>query len=110
MGGKVRVATSDYGAKVIFECADGTFGGVVAVGVWGYKLEVNILFVEGYLHGVGALVVKDVESGGCTMMAFVSVACRPGCSDLQVLAVFENVGVGGVGVVVIEDENVFIPA
>ena len=35
MGGKVRVATSDYGAKVIFECADATFGGVVAVGVRG---------------------------------------------------------------------------
>ena len=38
------------------------------------------------------------------------VACRPGCSDIQGLPVFEKVGVDGVGVVVIEDEDVFIPA
>ena len=38
------------------------------------------------------------------------VACRPGCSDIQGLPVFEKVGVDGVGVVVIEDEDVLIPA
>ena len=35
----------------------------------GDKLEVNVVFAEGFLHCVGALVVEDVESGGCTMMS-----------------------------------------
>ena len=68
LGGKVGVPRGDSGAKVIFECADCTFGGVVEVGVRGNKLEVNVVLSEGFLHGVGALVVKDVESGGCTML------------------------------------------
>ena len=63
MGGKVWVARSDSGAKMIFECADHTFGGVASVGVRGDKLEVNVLFEEGFLH-----VLEDVEIGGCTML------------------------------------------
>ena len=42
---------------MIFECVDCTFGGVAAVGVRGDKLEINIVFAEGFLHGVGALLV-----------------------------------------------------
>ena len=38
------------------------------VDVWGDKLEVNVIFAEVFLHGVGALVVKDVESWGFTML------------------------------------------
>ena len=68
MGGKVGVARGESDEKMIFECADRTFGGVAAVGVQGNKLEVNVVLSEGFLHGVGALVVKDVESGGCTML------------------------------------------
>ena len=64
MGGKVRVARSKSGAKVIFECADCTFYGVVTVIIRGDKLEVNVVFSEGFLHGEGALVVEDVDSGG----------------------------------------------
>ena len=48
---------------MIFECADRTFGGVAVVGVRGDKLEINIVLAEGFMHGVGALVVDDVESG-----------------------------------------------
>ena len=36
--------------------------------------------------------------------------CRPGCSDLQGLPNFEKVGVDGVGVVVVEEKYVLIPA
>ena len=63
LGGKVRAARSESGAKIIFVCADFTFSGVSAVGVWGDKLEVNFLFAEGFLHSVGALVVEDMDSG-----------------------------------------------
>ena len=63
------VARSESNAKMIFECTDCTFSGVSEVGVRGDKLEVSVLFTEGFLHGVGVLVVEDVESGGCTMLA-----------------------------------------
>ena len=75
----------------------------------GGKLEVNIVFAEGFLHGVGALVVEDVESVGCTMLAWVFMAYRPGCSDIPGLSVFEKVGVDGVSVVVVEDKDVLVP-
>ena len=68
LGGKVGVIRGMSGAKIIFECADRTFGGVAAVGVRGNKLEVNVLLVEGFLYGVGALVVEDLESGGCNVL------------------------------------------
>ena len=68
LGGKGRFAGSESGAKMIFECADHTFGGVAAVGVREDKLEVNVVFAEEFLHFVGALVIKDVESGSCTIM------------------------------------------
>ena len=54
---------------MIVECADHTFCGVATVGVRGDKLEVSIVFAEGFLHGVGALIVEDVESEGCTVLA-----------------------------------------
>ena len=69
LGGKFRVSRSESCAKVIFECADCTFCGVTAVGVRGDKLEFNVVFAEGFLHGVGVLVVEDMESGGCTILA-----------------------------------------
>ena len=37
------------------------------------------------------------------------MACRPGCSDLQGLLVLENLGVDGVGVVVVENKDVLVP-
>ena len=74
-GGKVRVSRSNSGAKVIFECADRTLCGVTAVGVHRDKLEVTIVFVEGFLHGVEVFFVKDVESGDCIMLAYMFVAC-----------------------------------
>ena len=36
------------------------------------------------------------------------MACRPGCSDLQGVPVFEKVGVDGVGVLVVEDKDVLV--
>ena len=38
------------------------------VGVRGNKLEANVVIAEGFMHGMGALVVKDVESGGCSVL------------------------------------------
>ena len=79
------------------------------MGVWGNKLEVNVVLTEGFLHGVGALVVKDVESGGFTVLLLVFVSCCPGCSDLQGLSVIKKLGMDRVGVVVVEDKDVLVP-
>ena len=59
---------------------------------------------------MGALVVKDVDSGGCTVLFEVFMARCPGCSDLQGLSFLEKLGVDGVGVVVVENEDVLVPA
>ena len=72
-------------------------------------LEINVVLAEGFLHGVGALIVEDVDSGVCTVLFEVFVARRPGCSDIQGLSVLENLGVDGVGVEVVEDEDLLIP-
>ena len=68
---------------MIFECADCTCDGVVAVGIWGKNLEVDVVLAECFLYGNGALVIKDVESGGVTMMLEVFMERLPGFSDLQ---------------------------
>ena len=67
LGCKFGVARGESVTKMIFECADRMFGSVAAVDVQGNKLEVNVVFAEGFLHGVGALVVEDVWSGGYTL-------------------------------------------
>ena len=63
LGGKVGVARSESGAKMIFVCTDHTIGGIAAVGVRGNILEFNAVLSEGFLHFAGALFVEDVESG-----------------------------------------------
>ena len=101
LGGEVGFARGESSAKMIFECADRTFGGVAAVGILGDKLKVDVVIAEGLLHCTGALVVEDVESGGCTVLLEVFMARPPGFSDLQGLPVLEKLGVDGVGVVVV---------
>ena len=59
---------------------------------------------------MGVLVVEDAESEGCTVLFDVFMARCTGCSDLQGLLVLENMGVDGVGVVVVEDEDILVPA
>ena len=63
------------------------------MGIWGDKLEVDIVFAEGTLHSAGAFVVKDVESGSCAMLLEMFVACYPGVGDFDGLEVFQKMGV-----------------
>ena len=82
LGGGVGVTRGKSSAKMVFECADCTFSSVVAVCIWGDKLEVGVVFAEGFLHGTGALVVEDVDSGGRTVLLEVFMVRPPGFSDL----------------------------
>ena len=60
LGGKFGVARGKSSTKIIFECADRTFGSVSAVGIWGDKLEADVVLAEGLLHGTEELIVEDV--------------------------------------------------
>ena len=80
-------------SEVIIEGANCTFGGVAEMGIWGDKLEVDILFEEGVLHSDGAFVVKDVESGRCAVMLEMFMAHYPGVGDFKGLVVLQNEGV-----------------
>ena len=48
---------------MIPEGANCMFGGIAAIGTWGDKLEVDIIFAEVALHSAVAFVVEDVEKG-----------------------------------------------
>ena len=108
LGGKVGVARGESDAKMVFEYVDCTFDVIAAVGLQEDKLEINVVLAEDFLHGVGACIVKDVDSGGCTVLFEVFMTHRPGCSDLQGLLVLEKLGVDGVGVVAVEYENILV--
>ena len=101
MGCEVGVTRGQSSAKVILEGANRTFGGVAAIGIWGDNLEVDIVFVEGVLHGAGEFAVKDAESESRAVLLEMFVARCPGFGDFQGLPVFQKVGVDGVGVIVV---------
>ena len=107
---QVGVARVESSAKLILECANHMFGVVATMCIWGDKLEVNIIFAEGLLHGPGAFVVEDVESGSCTVLLEMFVARFPGFGDIQGLPVLQKLGVDGVGVVVLEDKYTLVSA
>ena len=93
LGGEVGVAIGESSAKVIIECDNCTFGGVAAMCISGDKLEVDIVFAEGFLHGTGALVVDDVECGSRTVLLEVFVTRFTGFGDLQGFPDLEKLGV-----------------
>ena len=60
LGWEVGVTRGQSSTEGILEGANCTFGGVAEMGIWGDKLEVDIVFAEGALHSAGAFIVEDV--------------------------------------------------
>ena len=60
------------------------------------------------MHGAGAFVVEDVESGSRAVLLEMVLARYPGFGDFQDLLVLQKVGLDGVGVVVVEDEFILV--
>ena len=110
LGGEVGFARGESSATVIIECRNRTFGGVAAMCIWGDKLEVEIVFAEGFFHGTRSFVVEDVESGIRNVLLEMFVARFPGFSDFQGLPVIDKLGVDGVGVVVVEEKYILVSA
>ena len=93
LGWEFGVTRGQSSAEMILEGANCTFRGVAAMVIWGDKLEVDIVFVEGALHSAGAFFVENVESGSCAVLLQMSVARYPGVGDFQDLTVLQKVGV-----------------
>ena len=93
LGWEVGVTRGQSSTEGILEGANCTFGGVAAMGIWGDKLEVDIVFAEGALHSAGAFVVKDVDSGSCAVLLEIFMARYPGVGDFEGLGVLQEVGV-----------------
>ena len=110
MGWEVGVTRGKSIAKVVLECVNRTFSGVATMCIWGDKLEVDIIFSEGFFHGTGAFIVKDVENRIRTVLLEMFVARSPGFGDFQGLPVLQKLGVDGVGVVVVENEYISVSA
>ena len=90
LGWKVGATRGKSGAKAILESANRTFGGYAAMGIWGDKLEVDIVFAEGVLHGAGSLVVKNVESGSRAVLLEMFGAHYPGFGDSRACQFFRS--------------------
>ena len=58
--GKVGIHRTKDGYKMVFERADSTFCCIDTMGVWGNKLEADVVIVEGIAEFVGAFVVENV--------------------------------------------------
>ena len=61
--GKELVHTAETSNEVIFERADGAFGGVSTVDAGRRKLEVDVFRMEKLLQGLSAFIVKALEAG-----------------------------------------------
>jgi hypothetical protein len=58
---KVPVHGANAGNQVVFECANGTFGGGVAVNVWWRELEFDARLRHERLEGKGCSIVKAFQ-------------------------------------------------
>ena len=63
LGWEVGVTRGQSSADMILEGANCMFGGVAAMGIWGDKLKVDIVFAEGALQDLCHLQVS-VKDGG----------------------------------------------
>ena len=60
---EVFVDAAETSNEVIFERADGAFGGIAAVDSWWGKLKVNFFFAEELFQSFGAFIVEALEVG-----------------------------------------------
>ncbi len=60
---EVRAGTAEAGDEVVFEGADGPFGGVTAIDARRGELEINVLGAHELLEGEGGFVVQSLERG-----------------------------------------------
>ncbi len=58
MDGKIFVSCTQTSNEVVFECVDGSFGGIAAMDVWWDQLIVHIFRHQEFLEGLGCFVIQ----------------------------------------------------
>jgi hypothetical protein len=95
---------------VIFERADGPFGGVNTVFVRGNSLEGNALREKGVFEILGAFVVKNMKSGSVTLMNKCGMGGEPSITNAGTFTRRDSDGVNRVRVLMIKDKEVVVAA
>lgn len=105
---KVGINRAENGNEVVFESADGAFSSIGPMFFWWDPLESHIILDKGKFQIIGALIIKDVKSGGMAMMSKKSMGGLPGRADGSSLSVGYRDSMDGIGVVVIQDKKVVV--
>ena len=101
MNGKVLVHTAQAGDEVILERADGAFGSIATMDVGWSKLEVNIFLNKEVLEGVGAFIVKTMETRAQSGSTQLSMNLLEGGNNRMTFAIFDWFCQNGVAVIII---------
>jgi hypothetical protein len=105
---KIGVDGDETRNEVVFERANGTFSGVDAVFMRWYTLEGYAIGKKSIFEVLCAFIVEDVEFRGVALVHKEFVCSFPGVSNAGAFAVGNADGVNGIGVLVVEDENIMV--
>jgi hypothetical protein len=102
------VTSGEARAKMIFPGLDSALGGVAAMDVRWYELEVDVVFFESSFYFIGAFVIEDVERRSIAIGLQAVVEAGPSSGELAGLACFEGLGEDGVTVIIVKDHDVIV--
>ena len=106
--GKVGGHTCLDGQEVVLKCADGSFGFVASVDVWGHELKSTIVGRDGALEGGAGLVIQDVERRGTVNSLEPVVDFGVGRNAMGVMFGGKGSDEDGIGVIVDRHHDVLI--
>jgi hypothetical protein len=108
--GIVGVDSAQNRDEVVLECANCSFSSIGAVLLGGDTLELDLMAEEGVLEILGAFVVNNVEFRGMALLDEELVRGLPGVANAGGFAGGYRDGMNGVGVLVVEHEEVIVAA
>ena len=95
---------------MVFEGANGTFGGIGAMFFGWNTLEGHVVFLEGVFEFLGAFVVKDVKLRCMALSDEACVGKFPSIADAGGFSIGDGSGMDRIGIVMIQNENVVVAA
>ncbi len=106
--GELGVYSAKNGDKMVFERANGTFGGIGAVFFRRDTLKGYLVADEGVFEILGTFIVQDVQVDWMALNTKFFVDGFPGITNAGCLPVGKSNSVDRVGVLVVEDKDVVI--
>jgi len=105
---EIFVSATKAGNEVVFECADGTFSGIVAMHMGRDQLEIHILCHQKVFEGLGGFVVQPLKFGletGCTK---AGVRSSVSLKNRVSVVIRERDSKDTIAVIVVDNENVIV--